>query len=248
MPFLLIFIFIFSACVHNSKKEKSPKIYFEQALYYKEKKNYVKALENLSSLRKQFFYSHYNQKALLLTADIYFSQKKYSSAVKSYERHRNLYPKIREDYVLYRIGLSYQKQLPQRADHDLSLAEPALKAFSAVLSLNPNSSYKKKAHLERQKILNKKASRELKTALFFKTQGWNKASLRRIQYFIKKYSQSSLMPKALFIGIQLSHQLNQNPLAFRKLLIENYPKSEEAQIILKNKKESIFSKWRQRLL
>ena len=89
LPFLLI------SCVHNSKDQKksdSPKFYYDRAVQYKKNKNYIKAQEKLKELRKHFFYSLYNQKAVLLMADIYFVQGKYPQAVESYEKHLEFYP------------------------------------------------------------------------------------------------------------------------------------------------------------
>ena len=251
MPLLLVLPFILTSCIHNSgkdSKEISPKFYFDKAIYYKEKANYTKALENLTELRKQFFYSRYNEKALLLTADIHFAQDKYPQAAQSYEKHLNLYPKAQKDYTLYQLGLSYRKQLPYRSDNDLSLADLALKAFDALLNLKSASPYKRKAQIEKQKILDKKASKELKTALFFKTQGWNKASFNRIQYFIKNYPKSPLMSKALLTGFQLAHLLDKNPKEFKDNLIKNYPASQEAKSIHKDKTIFDFSQWKHKLL
>ena len=251
MPLFLVLPFILTSCIHNSAQNSkgiSPKFYFDKAIYYKEKTNYAKALESLTELRKQFFYSRYNEKALLLTADIYFAQNKYPQAVQSYEKHLNLYPKAQTDYALYQLGLSYKNQLPYHSENDLSLAEPALKAFNALLNLKSASPYKQKAQIEKQKILDKKANKELKTALFFKTQGWSKASFNRIQYFIKNYPKSPMMPKALFTGFQLAHLLDKNPKKFKDSLIKNYPASQETRSL--HKKETIFdfSQWIHKLL
>lgn len=251
MPFLFVLILSLSGCVHSFKKQKgkaSPKIYFDKAVYYKEKTNYSKALENLNKLKQQFFYSSYNEKALLLTADIYFEQEKFPKATRSYEKHLNLYPNKKRDYVLYKIGLSYKNQLPDRAEHDLSLAEPALKAFSLLLKSKTKSPYKQKALIEKQKILDQKASKELKTALFFKTQGWNQAGLNRIEYFIKNYPKSPLMPKALLTGVQLADLLNKNSKSFKNKLIKNYPKSPEAKAVHKKRHSGFLKNLNKKLL
>ena len=251
MRFFLFLPLILTGCIHSSqkqKKERGPGFYFDRAVYYKEKTNYMKALEQLKELRKQFFYSSYNQKALLLTADIYFAQDKYSQAAQSYEKHLDLYPDTKTDYVLYQIGLSYKNQLPYRSENDLSLAEPALRAFNALLNSNTASSYKEKAKIEKQQILDKKASKELKAALFFKGQGWSEASFNRIQYFIKNYPKSPLMPKALLAGFQLAAALDKSSEEFKKKLINNYPNSPEAQTVHQEKQRSGFLNWKQKLL
>lgn len=250
MSFFLIVFLTFTGCSLNSKqkKEHSPKFYFDKAVYYKKKTNYPLAFKNLTKLKQQFFYSSYNEKALLLTADIYFAQQKFPLAVQSYEKHLRLYPQKQKDYVLYQMGLSYKNQLPHRSDHDLSLAEPALQAFNKLLKLKPHSSYRKKAQSEKQKILDKQASRELKTAFFFKSQGWNKAGLKRIQHLIKVYPKSPLIPKALLTGFQLAQILNKDTKEFKNQLIKNYPNSKETKTILQKTKPSFVSTWKQKLL
>lgn len=248
MPFLLVFFLIWTGCASEQKKERSAKFYYDKAAYYKEKTNYLEALENLRNLRQKFFYSSYNEKALLMTADIYFAQRKFPQSVQSYKKYLGLYPKKQRDYVLYQMGLSYKNQLPGRAEHDLSLAEPALEAFSAILRLKSDSPYKKKAQEEKQKILNKKAERELKTALFFKSQGWNQAGLNRIRSCLKNYPNSPLKPKALFAGFQMAQTLKKDPESFKKRLLKNHPDSKETKALLKGDHSSFFSNWRQKLL
>ena len=250
MPALLLILFFLTSChtFEKEKKEVSAKIYFDKAIHYKNKKNYRKALENLNQLKKHFFYSKYDQKALLLIADIYFAQEKYSQAALSYKKHFKLYPKMQKNYVLYQMGISYKNQLPKRVDYDLSLAAPALKAFDSLLNLKKPSPYKEKVKIEKQNILDKQASKELKTALFYKKQGWKQASLHRIQFFIKNYPKSPLMPTALLTGFELAHLLDKNPKKFKENLIKKYPDSKEAKSILKIKKNSSFSKWKQKIL
>lgn len=235
MPAILIFSLFFAGCANSSKTEKraGPKAYFDKALYYKERGNYPKAFENLKKLKQRFLYSSYNKKALLLTADIYFAQKKFALAVQSYKKRLSLYPEDQKSYVLYQIGMSYKSQLPDRSDHDLSPAEPALKAFERVLKLKADSPFKQKARAAKREILNKMADRELKTALFFKTQGWNRAGFGRVQYFIKKYPESPLMPKALLTGFQLARRFGKNPEKLKDRLIKGYPDSKEAKTILR---------------
>lgn len=253
MHWLLILPLFFVSCAHQSQQKKSAAkgaaFYFDRALYYKERGNLKKALENLTNLKRQFFYSSYNEKALLLTADIYFAENKFPEAAQTYEKYLNLYPNTKRDYVLYQIGLSYKKQLPRRAEHDLSQAESALRAFNGVLILKSNSPYKKKAQLEKQEVLNKKAEREFKAILFFKSQGWNQAGLTRVKNFIKNYPKSPLQPKALFIGFYLAKELHQDADTFKNALVKDYPNSKEAGEAQKYKaSSSSFNRWIKKLL
>lgn len=244
MPVLiLIFPLLFLSCSHSSKTEKTAQAYFEKAQKYKKSRNHPKALENLQKLRKEFFSSSYNEKALLMTADIYFDQKKYPLAQSSYEKYQKLYPKKNKEYVLYHLALSYKNQLPSRSDHDLSSAELALSTLEELLALN--SSYHKSALKVKKEVLDKKTEKELKTILFFKSQGWLKPAFKRVKKLLKTYPDSSFTPKALLTASQLAEKLGEDPKPFKKQLLNKYPKSASAKQL---KSPTLFYILKERLL
>lgn len=252
MPWWIILSFFLMGC-HQTAKEakKDPAHYFNKALKYKENKNYKRALEELDNLSKNFFYSSYNQKALLMKSDIYFEDDKFPLALKSYEKHLKLYPQEKTDYVLYQIGQSYKNQLTRKSDNDLSLAEPALQAFQRLLNLKKayaKSPYKKQALKAQEEILNKKAEKEFKTALFFKKQKKNGAAFRRLQHFIQTYPKSPLIPQALLTSFQLAHYLNKNPEPFKNKLIKDYPDSHETKSLYKKPKNSVLEQLKKKIL
>lgn len=231
---LFFLLLCFSACRSTEKAPVSAQFYFDKALKYKKQESYVEALEQLSLLKKHFFYSSYNQKALLLSADIHFEKGDHKVAIRFYERHSKLYPDIQKDYVLYQMGLSFKRRLPTREDKDLSLAVPALKAFDRLLALKTPSPYKQKAREQKQEILNKLASRELKAVLFYKKIGRLRAGFIRVQQIIKDYPQSLLMPKVLFTAVELAGLLKEDPEPFKKSLVKDYPDSEQAKQLNKS--------------
>ena len=241
---LLVFLPVFLAnCVQTPKPEElSAKEHFEKALENKKNKNYAKSIENLTDLRRFFFYSPYNQKALLLTADVYFLDRQYEQAIESYKKHLNLYPNKDKDYVLYKIGLSYRNQMPRLSSYDLSQSQPALEALNHLLSME-ESQYKEKAVLIREEILNKQAEKQLNIALFYKKLRWNQTAFHRLNYVISNYPNSLIMPKAYLAAFQLAEVLNKNPEKFKEKLLKKYPDSEEAKSVLERKPPSLFSKW-----
>lgn len=247
MPWWIPLLFFLTSCHQTAKNtQKDPAYYFNSALKHKENKNFKRALEDLGNLNKNFFYSSYNQKALLLKADIYFADDKFSLAASDYEKHLQLYPQEKRDYVLYQTGLSYKNQLPGKSDNDLSLAEPALQAFQQLSHLK--SPYKQKALKEKQDILNKKAEKEFKTASFFKKQNKGKAAFKRLQYIIQAYPNSPLMPQVFLLSFQLARQLNKNPEKFKNELIKNYPNSKETKSLSKGAKKSNLEKLKKKIL
>ncbi|MBC6414829.1 MAG: outer membrane protein assembly factor BamD [Bdellovibrionales bacterium] len=241
MPFfILISSFFLFSCTHTSEKKESPKVYFEKATKYKKNKNYQKALEYILRLRQNFFESSYNQKALLMTADIYFEQEKYPQALLSYRKYQKLYYNSDQAYVIYQIALCYRNQIPSRVTYDLTVADKSLLEITKLLTLD--SPYKEKALKLKQEILNKKAEKELETISFFKKLGWYQAGFKRVKDFLSLYSKSSLKPKALLIAVRLAEEIKEDSTPFRTELLKEYPRSKFAK---KLKNRSFFDriKW-----
>ena len=228
MPwFILISVFTLFSCTHTSDTKKTAKIYFEKAEKYKKNNNYSKALENLIKIRKSFFDSPYSQKALLMTADIHFDQRKYPQALAGYRKYQKLYGSADQPYILYQMALCYKNQLPPRAEYDISIADSALLKAERLLKLN--SSYQKKALELKQELIDKKAEKELKTILFFTKLGWQKAGFERAKELLAFYPKSSLKPKILLAALQLAEKLKEDSTPFKKELLEKHPQSASAK-------------------
>ena len=238
--FVLLPFFLLPSCKHfSSDSKKQPaSYYFERAKRYKEKQNYSEALNQLFSIRKSFFDSPYNQKALLMTADIHFEQEKYPQAITGYKKYQKLYGVADQDYVLYQMSLAYKNQLPKKADYDLSLANKALLKLAGLLKLN--SSYQEKALKIKQEILNKQLEKEVKTVLFFEKLGWNEAGLKRAKRLLSLHPNSHLKPKILLASVRLAEKSQQNPSAFKKELLEKYPKSAYTKSLQKRAYQNKF--------
>ena len=227
--FYFLPFFILTSCQNTSKKIQTAEYYFKKAEKYKKKQNYPEALNHLFSIRKNFFESPYNQKALLMTADIHFDQKKYPQAVIGYKKYQKFYGSADQAYVLYQISLAYKNQLPKRADYDLSLANSALLTIEKLLSLN--SPYQEKALKMKQEILNKKVEKELKAVLFFEKLGWHKAGLKRAKKLLSLYPNSPFKPKILLASFHLAEKTKEDSSSFKKELLEKYSESPSAKAL-----------------
>ena len=187
------------------------------------------ALEQLSKLRQEFFNSSYNQKALLMTADIYFNEKKYLQALKSYQKYQKLYPESKTDYILYQTALAYNNQLPKRAEQDLSFADLALTTLKPLIA-KPSPFQEKALKLEKE-LLNKKAEKDLKRVLFHKNQKQYSTGFKRVKDLLKNYPESSSESKALLTAFQLAEKLNEDSKVFKQKLLEKHPQSLEARLL-----------------
>ena len=233
MKFFILFIFIlsFSHCKQTEKKSGSyAKTYYNQAVAQKNKKNYSSALEELDLLSETKSYSKYNSLAKLLRADIYYAQRKYSEALVAYKEIQILFPTLQTNKVLFSLGLCHLKKVPSRADTDLSEADEALVYFKKVLqsSIKKNP-YSKKAKENIHFLMNLKAEKELKIALFYQKRKQNKVAFSRLQSLLKDYPKSSSVAKALLESYVLAKKLKKSSKKFKGRLLKEFPKSKETQ-------------------
>ena len=232
MKFFIIFIFIlsFSYCKQTEKeKVSSTKTYYDQAVAQKKSKNYESALAKLDQLDKTKSYSKYNSLSKLLRADIYYAQRKYPEALAIYKEIQILFPTFQRNKILFKLGLCHLKKVPSRADTDLSEADKALAYFKKVTQSSGKNSYSKKAQENIYFLINLKAEKELKTALFYQKRKQNKVAFSRLQRLLKEYPKSSSAAKALLESYVLAKKLKKSSKTFKRRLLKEFPKSKEAQ-------------------
>lgn len=155
-------------------------VLYKQAEAYSKRKRYFLATEKLNDLRSKFPYSYYATPAELMTADILYKQKSYIEATASYLAFRDLHPKSkRMDYVLYMIGQSYFKQIPNGIDRDLTFAKQSRIYFNELLKRFPDSNYRKEVELKNAQAAKMLWQREQYVAdFYFKTKNYEAAQFR----------------------------------------------------------------------
>ena len=219
------------SCEHIQKNENtiSAKTLLNQAISHKKKKNYLKALENLDTLNKNYAYDSRNQQASLLKADIYFEQKDYKNAQTQYKIFQKLYPHKKTNYVNHQLGLVYFFQIPSQPDRDLSVAQLSLDHFK-TLSRKKNP-YRKQARKYIAKIHNLQAEKSFNAAAFYTKRKWDKAAYYKFQKFLKQYPRNKFTPQALLYSYQLAQKLGKPSKKFKKRLLKEFPKSKEAKLL-----------------
>lgn len=229
-------------CAHiPTLNKKDPNSYLQQALYYKNQGNYTEALNRLNQFQKQFSYNIYSQKALLIKGDVYFEQGAYELAASTYNQHLKLYPGINTARILYQIGLAYKAQLPAKDDQDISFAKPALQAFRKLLDLKKTSKYTKQALKELQELQNRQVRKSFKQALFYKSQKWNQAAFKRLQFLLKTQANSPIRPQILLEAYMLAKDTGHDSEIFKQELKSRYPVSKSRQSLLKKTSRFFFN-------
>jgi outer membrane protein assembly factor BamD len=199
----IVLVLLGALLAHISCSSKKPKgktkaeVLYKEAQEMIEKERYLAANENLNLIKSQHPYSYYATPAELLQADILFKQENYPEAAAAYTLFRDFHPKHKRiHYVLYQIGESYFKQIPDTFDRDLSSAHDAIKFLSELKQRYPNSKHIKDAN---EKIARSKEMIYLKEKyiadFYFKTEKFEAAEFR-YNKILKEFTNRSLLDHA----------------------------------------------------
>ncbi len=104
-------------------------------------RDYGAAKKSFQTLDKQYPYSEYTKRGLMLTTYANYSEGSYTDAIASGRRFIQLYPSDKDTpYAVYLVGMSYFNQIPD-SGRDQDRAEKALGAFNELVTRYPDSEY-----------------------------------------------------------------------------------------------------------
>lgn len=187
-----------SACSSTEHNLETPEGAFAYAQDLDKDGRYLEASKRYQEVRNKFPYSRFATQAELALADVYFKQEEFAEAQLAYQTFQDLHPKHPQaDYVLFRIGLSYFRQLPPTIDRDLSLANQALKYFDEFLSRYPNSELNAEARDLRAKTQSMLEQKERYIADWYFKRKLFESALGRYQDLLKKFPGSEHQAHAL---------------------------------------------------
>ena len=179
----------FLGCENNKDLSSSSSVVFVEAKVLYEKEKYIDAILGFEDFITRFPYSQNVLDARLLMADAYFESKQYAAAASAYRRFLILYPEHpQNDYVLFKIGLSYWHHSPQSSDREQTYTKKSLGVWQKLQEDYPASPHLITAEPHRKQALEKIALSQLKTAQFYcRTRQWINC-VYRLDQFIQKTS------------------------------------------------------------
>lgn len=210
--FKLILLVLVIACASDDKPEGKT----EAEVLYKEAKElmddgrYIMATERLNQIKSQYPYSYYSTYAELMLADVLYKQESYVEASAAYIVFRDFHPKYKElDYVIYKIGESFFKQIPDTFDRDLTSAHEAIRYFDELLLKYPGSKYeeevKKKINEANKMIKNKE---KYIADFYYKTKVYGAARYRYLK-ILREFDDNELLQHSMSRIIQSSFRLGE---------------------------------------
>ncbi|MDC0980101.1 outer membrane protein assembly factor BamD [Bdellovibrionales bacterium] len=219
------------SCAENEVADlNSAKGAFQRGERLAKSERYEEAISYFHQVKNKYPYSKYAIASELKVANIQFDRERFIEAETDYRLFKEFHPTHAEiDFVTFRLGLSYFKQLPDSIDRDLSIANKALLYFNEVINSYGSSQYLTEAKKYKAEALKKLAGKEEYIANFYFIRKKYESALGRYVSLLNKYPNIGFNKQALF-GATVSAYRDKNYAAARKYfrkLAATFPNSSE---------------------
>ena len=208
---LVLPLLLHGACSSTKIDENNPDDLMKEAEADIKDKRYIQAGERLRIIKNKFPYSHVSTAAALRLADVAFLEESYGEAAASYESFRDLHPKHEKaDYVIFRIGESYFKQMPDHEARDLTPGVKSIEAYEELGKLYPSSIHlpEAKAHLAEAK--GRLASKERYIGDFYFKRDMYDSAAMRYEKLATQYAGTSFEEDAYMDWAESLHRQNKD--------------------------------------
>ena len=227
---------------------------YKNAMNHLKKKEFDQAVETFTELEIQHPYSKWATKGQLMAGFAHYKANEYEEAILTLSKFIELNPTHKSiPYAMYLKAYSYYERMPD-VNLDQKLSDRAVEEFSELINKYPNSKYAKKSISHLKSLKNHLASREVKIAKFYQSQGYFLASIKRYKSVLREYKKSTHIPESIFrlIECYISLGLVKQSFYFYKILEYNFPKTEwaeESEKLIKDNKINLnLKKFKKRQL
>ena len=254
----IVLIFVLG-CSNNEKTQTTNNFssdieLYKSAMNHLKKKEFNEAVETFSELEIQHPYSKWATKGQLMAGFAHYKANEYEEAILTLSKFIELNPTHKSiPYAMYLKAYSYYERMPD-VNLDQKLSDRAVEEFSELINKYPNSKYAKKSMSHLRSLKNHLASREVKIAKFYQSQGYFLASIKRYKSVLREYKKSTHIPESIFrlIECYISLGLVKQSFYFYKILEYNFPKTEwaeESEKLIKDNKINLnLKKFKKRQL
>jgi outer membrane protein assembly factor BamD len=198
---------------------------YNQGLARMEKRNYKDAAKKFEDLEKQYPYSQWSRKGLLMTTFAQYEGGDYDSAIASANRYIQLYASSPDaPYALYLAAMSYYQQVPD-ISRDQENSEKALNLFNQIVQQHPTSEYAGDARYKIQVMRDQLAGKEMSVGRYYLTRRNYPAAINRFREVLAKYQTTRHTEEALerlteaYMGLGITNEAQ----TAAAVLGHNYP-------------------------
>ncbi len=170
---------------------------YDQGLARLQKKDAAGAAKKFADLEKQYPFSDWSRRGLIMTTFSQYQAADYDSAIASGKRFYQLYPNSPDaPYALYLQGMSYYQQIPD-VSRDQDAAAKALDLFQQIVAKYPTSEYADDAKFKIQVTRDQLAGKEMSTGRFYLSRRNYTAAINRFREVLAKYQTTRHTEEAL---------------------------------------------------
>ena len=201
---------------------------YDQGLARLQNKDPEGAGKKFADLDKQFPFSQWSRKGLLMQTYSQYEAAQYDDAIASANRFVSLYPTAQEaPYAAYLAAMSYYNQIPD-ISRDQERAEKALQIFGQITQKWPKSEYAEDAKFKIQVTRDQLAGKEMSVGRFYLTRKNYSAALGRFRDVVGKYQTTRHVEEALYrlTEAYMALGITQEAQTAAAVLGHNYPDSQ----------------------
>lgn len=171
---------------------------YNQGLARLEARDYENAAKKFGELEKQYPFSQWARKGLLMQTFAQYQKPAYDDAVASAQRYIGLYPTSPDTpYIYYLAGMSYYNQVPA-VMQDQETAEKALAIFTQLVEKFPKSEYVTDVKYKIQVARDQLAAKEMMVGRFYLNRKNYPAAVNRFHEVLAKYQTTRHAEEALY--------------------------------------------------
>jgi outer membrane protein assembly factor BamD len=142
--------------------------------------------------------SSYAPRARFLIGEAYYREGEFDKAIKEFEAFLAFFPRHEiSDLVQFRLAMSYYDQM-KPVEQDQSITAKAADQFRKLVREYPDSRYASDALAKIDICRGRLAQKELWVAAYYIDQGNAPAARQRLEYVLKEYARTLVVPEALY--------------------------------------------------
>lgn len=170
---------------------------YNEGLGRLEKRDFEGAAKKFTDLDKQYPYSDWSRRALIMTAYAHFEAQQYEDTINTARRYLQLHPSSQDAaYAQYLLAMSHFNQIPD-VTRDQERADKALAALQELVDRYPKSEYVPDARFRIQITRDQLAGKEMEIGRFYLKRRNFTGAINRFRDVVSKYQTTRHAEEAL---------------------------------------------------
>ena len=173
-------------------------VLYNRAVDELNQEDYRSAAPLFEEVERQYPYSVWARRAILMAAYSYYAINKYGDAINATDRFLALYSGNKDAaYAYYLKAISYYEQIVD-VGRDQAATGQALANLSEVVQRYPRTEYAADARLKIDMVNDQLAGKEMTIGRYYLRQGDTLAAVNRFKMVVDRYQTTTHTPEALY--------------------------------------------------